>query len=355
MSTVAVVNTTPKTIFDDVEKVMELGEFKKTFSPNIKTILKLNLSWSLFYPACSTHPYIFDGLVKYLINNDFSPEKIVPIENETVVTKIDKGLKNNRWNSIIEKYNLNFEALTKTKWVPVKLSKPTLKLEEIFGQIIVPENVIDAQILHLPTIKCHGHSEMTGALKNAFGMLLKKVRFHSHLWIHEILTDLLLVQKEVCGPLFALTDGTIIGDGAGPRTHDLKLGNILLASNDMVSIDAIQCKVMGIPLKKVPKIKMCHDLGLGIGDLDQIELVGDYDRIENLPNFQTKTKMSPVIYWNRRLYDSPFKHILFDTNVFNIPVKLSATYHDYLWYPMKARKKIAWFYKTGWGKLFNNY
>ncbi|MFX0134661.1 MAG: DUF362 domain-containing protein [Candidatus Hodarchaeota archaeon] len=355
MSVVAAVKTTPKTIFDDIEKAMELGGLKKTFKPDIKTILKLNLSWSLFYPACSTHPYIFDGLMKYLINNDFSPEKIVPIENETVVTKIDKGLKNNRWNTIIKRYNLKFESLTETKWVRVKLKKPTLKLEEIFGQIIVPENVLKAQILHLPTIKCHGHSEMTGALKNAFGMLLKKVRFHSHLWIHEILTDLLLVQKEVCGPLFALTDGTIIGDGAGPRTHDVKLGNILLASSDMVSIDAIQCKVMGIPLKKVPKIKMCHDLGLGIGDLDQIEIVGDFDGMKKLPNFHTKTKMSPVIYWNRRLYNSPFKHILFDTNVFNIPVKLSATYHDKFWYPTKARKKIAWFMNTGWGKLFKKY
>ncbi|MHA1297867.1 MAG: DUF362 domain-containing protein [Candidatus Helarchaeota archaeon] len=355
MSTVAVVKTTPKTIFDDIEKVMELSGFKKTFKTNAKTVLKLNLSWSLFYPACSTHPYIFDGLMKYLINNDFNPDKIVPIENETVVTKIGKGLKNNRWDKIIKNYKLNFEALTETKWVPVKLSRPTLKLEEIFGQVIVPENVIKSQILHLPTIKCHGHSEMTGALKNAFGMLLKKVRFHSHLWIHEILTDLLLVQKEICGPLFSLTDGTIIGDGAGPRTHEVKLGNILLASSDLVSVDAIQCKVMGIPLKKVPKIRMCHDLGLGIGDLDQIEIVGDYDNIKQLPNFHTKTKMSPVIYWNRKLYNTPLRHMLFETNVFNIPVQLSATYHDRFWYPTKGKKKIAWFMKTGWGKLFNKY
>lgn len=355
MSTVAVVKTTPETIFDDIEKAMELGGFKKTFKPNKKTIIKLNLSWSLFYPACSTHPYIFDGLMKYLMNNDFNPDMVVPIENETVVTKIDKGLKNNRWDKIIKKYKLNFEPLTETKWVPVKLSKPTLKLEEIFGQITVPENVIDSQILHLPTLKCHGHSEMTGALKNAFGMLLKKVRFHSHLWIHEILTDLLLVQKEICGPLFSLTDGTIVGDGAGPRTHDLKLGNILLASNDMVSIDAIQCKVMGIPLNTVPKIKMCHDLGLGIGDLDQIELVGDYDNINKLPNFICKPKMSPVISWNRKLYNTPLKHILFETNVFNIPVQLSATYHDKFWYPTRGRKRIAWFMNTGWGKLLNKY
>lgn len=355
MATVAVVNTTPKTLFDDIEKVMELGGLKKTFSPDKKTILKLNLSWSLFYPTCSTAPYIFDGLVKYLINNDFSPQNIVPIENETVVTKIDKGLKNNRWDTIIKKFNLKFEPLTKTKWVPVKLSRPTLKLEELFGQVLVPENVIKAQILHLPTIKCHGHSQMTGALKNAFGMLLRKVRFHSHLWIHEVLTDLLLVQKEICGPLFALTDGTIVGNGAGPRTHDIAIGNILLASNDMVAIDAIQCRVMGLPLSKVPKIKMCHDLGLGIGDFDQIELVGDYNRLEQLPNFHMKPKMSPVVYWNRRLYNSPLKHMLFETNIFNIPVKLSATYHDRFWYPLKGRKRVAWFMKTDWGKLFSKY
>ena len=49
MSVVAAVKTSPKTIFNDIERVMELGGLKKTFNPKDKTILKLNLSWSLFY------------------------------------------------------------------------------------------------------------------------------------------------------------------------------------------------------------------------------------------------------------------------------------------------------------------
>ncbi|MGH7264853.1 MAG: DUF362 domain-containing protein, partial [Candidatus Rokuibacteriota bacterium] len=37
----------------------------------------------------------------------------------------------------------------------------------------------------------HGHSVTTGAVKNAFGGLLKEVRHYAHEFIHEVLVDLL--------------------------------------------------------------------------------------------------------------------------------------------------------------------
>ena len=35
----------------------------------------------------------------------------------------------------------------------------------------------------------HGHSQTTGAIKNAFGGLLKEVRHYAHEFIHEVLVD----------------------------------------------------------------------------------------------------------------------------------------------------------------------
>ena len=48
-------------------------------------------------------------------------------------------------------------------------------LDKIFPDgIYVPEMFIGRQVLHLPTLKTHGHSITTGAIKNSFGGLLQE-------------------------------------------------------------------------------------------------------------------------------------------------------------------------------------
>ncbi|HII14075.1 MAG TPA: DUF362 domain-containing protein, partial [Nanoarchaeota archaeon] len=64
MSIVAVVKTKPENVLEDYRKVMELADYKKFLPQKNETILKLNLSWSLYYPACSTQPWQLDGILK---------------------------------------------------------------------------------------------------------------------------------------------------------------------------------------------------------------------------------------------------------------------------------------------------
>ena len=56
MPKVAVVKTTPKTINEDIARVMDLADYDKFVSKDVATSIKLNLSWSKLYPACSTNP-----------------------------------------------------------------------------------------------------------------------------------------------------------------------------------------------------------------------------------------------------------------------------------------------------------
>ncbi|MFX0117418.1 MAG: DUF362 domain-containing protein [Candidatus Hodarchaeota archaeon] len=201
----------------------------------------------------------------------------------------------------------------------------------------------------------HGHSFMTGAMKNAFGLLLRTVRHHAHPVIHEILVDLLLVQKELCKGLYTLTDGTIIGDGAGPRTMIPREGNLLIGSSDLVAADAIQCYLMGINPAKVPKLTISEKRGLGTADLAKIEVVGDFNSIETLPVTQTSTGRSPVIYFDRKLRSS-FLAPLFHTPLFHIPIFASFFYHDVVWYPLIGKGYIKDFFANSeWGSLVQAY
>ena len=74
---------------------------------------------------------------------------------------------------------------------------------------------VGKSILHLPTVKTHGHSTTTGAVKNAFGGLLKTVRHYAHEFIHEVLVDLLYMQREIHPGVFAVMDGTVWATGRG--------------------------------------------------------------------------------------------------------------------------------------------
>ncbi|RKX69465.1 DUF362 domain-containing protein, partial [candidate division WOR-3 bacterium] len=51
---VAVLFTRPETVVDDIGRLMELAGFKKFLPQHISTILKINISWHHYFPACST-------------------------------------------------------------------------------------------------------------------------------------------------------------------------------------------------------------------------------------------------------------------------------------------------------------
>ncbi|TFF91320.1 DUF362 domain-containing protein, partial [Candidatus Thorarchaeota archaeon] len=309
------------------------------------------------YPACSTNPYILDGLLKKLIDDGFDRRSIQAVENETVVTNIYSGVKNNNWYPVMRKHGIRFLPLIDATYVDVDLPQETLVLERIFGEVIAPKEIFGTNIIHLPTVKTHGHTEMTGAMKDSFGLYLTKNRHLAHLKIHEVLVDLLLLQKTISHSEFVLTDGTIVGDGAGPRTMVPKIGNVLLASNDMVSADTVQTRLMGLDQSLVRKLQIASELGLGVSDPRDIEITGDFESWEDLPNFHLSTGKSPVITWNRGFLRFPgMETFLFRSPLMWLPTQLSGLYHDGIWLPLFGKKYVRWFLEeTEWGALWQSY
>ncbi len=353
MARVAVLRTKPETVIQDYEKLMYYARFKHYLPEDKGIILKLNLSWTKFYPACSTPPWQLDGVLTALKNNGY--EKIYPVENKTVVTKPVLGAKLNKWLPILKKHNLDFVPLTHVEWENFTLKKELLALDEIFPRDFkVPKMFFGKSVIHLPTMKTHGHTVTTGAMKNAFGGLITARRHHCHKKIHEVLVDLLTIQKEIHPSRFAVMDGTVAGDGAGPRTMTPRVANFILASNDMVAIDAISARMMGFDPLKIRYIKLAHDMGLGCGDVRQIDLVGD--DVSNV-NLRFSTGKSPVIFFDQlmRNHSHFIEKYLFHTKLFNMCIFGSEFYHDHLWYNTIGKHHINNFMKTGWGKLFRSY
>ncbi len=353
-SKVFVVHTSPRTVLKDYARLMKISNYKKVLSRKRKVVLKLNLSWSLFFPACSTPPWQLEGVLNVLKKDGY---EVIPVENQTVVTHPWKGVYFNKWLPILGRFGLEFVSLTDVEWVPYEPKGETPAMNELFGgKLIVPKLFLNSNVIHLPTFKTHGHTITSGAMKNAFGGLIPKYRHHSHKIIHEVLVDLLQIQKEIHPGIFAVMDGSIAGDGAGPRTMIPVEVNTILASEDQVAIDAIASKIMGFDPMKIDYIRIAHERGLGVGDPDQIELVGDEIR-----TFRFKVGKSPVVYFDQlfrvRLskYLPFIEKLVFHTPLFKIPILCSGIYHDSLWYPTVGKRRIKKFEKTGWGKLWLSY
>jgi len=355
-SLVAVVKTSPSTVLEDYGKVMRLAEYQKTIQPGGDTMLKLNLSWTQYFPACSTEPWQLEGTVRALLEDGFAREHLFPVENKTVVTNPRKGCKNNLWEPILDRYGLTFQPLPEVEWTVYKFQSPLLKLNHIFPEgIEIPKMYVGKSIIHFPTVKTHGHSITTGAIKNAFGGLLKEVRHYAHKYIHEVMVDLVMMQKEIHPGVFAVMDGTVAGDGAGPRTMFPRIKNYILASSDSVAIDAIAAKMMGFAPMEIPYLKMCHDRGLGVADPKQIEVVGE--DVSNV-NFGFQTKKSFVIWGDQMLRKGPLQFLekvaLHSPLVVWAPMA-SNVYHDLMWYPTVGQSRIREFRNTEWGKMFERY
>jgi len=355
-TTVAVLKTKPETILDDYKQLMHIAEYEGYIDKNKDTIIKLNLSWTKYFPACSSQPWQLEGLVRTLLNDGFSPQRLFPLENKTVVTNPHKGARNNLWLPVLERYGLPFISLPEVDWITYRFKSPLLKLNEIFPEgIEIPKMYMGKQIIHLPTVKTHGHSTTTGAIKNSFGGLLKEVRHYAHKYIHEVLVDLMYMQKELHPGIFAVMDGTVCGDGAGPRTMLPKIKNYILASGDQVAIDAIAAKMMGFDPLTIPYLRMCHERELGVADPDQIKVIGKNISEEN---FGFKANRSFVIWGDQliRLGSLRFleKILLHSPLVVWAPFA-SNLYHDFFWYPLIGQTRILQFKRTEWGRLWEKY
>jgi len=359
MSKVAIKRTRPETVLQDVQEVMELAGVRDALNRSSTTIIKNNLSWHLMYPSANTTPWQLEGVILGLQKAGF--DDLVCVENETVVCSATAGEILNKQRPVCEHYGVpikdNFRHAD-MKWQRYEPKAEMLVLDKIFPKgIYIPDYFHGKNVVHLPTVKCHIYTNITGAMKNAFGGLLSTKRHYCHSKIHETLVDLLAIQKEIHTGIFTVTDGTTAGNGAGPRTMIPITKNILMASDDCVAIDAVSAKLMGFEPMDHKFIRLAHERGLGTGRFDEIEIVGDIDAAKESWGFFTGDNAASCV--GKLFWFGPMRwleELMFHTPLVYIFIFASAIYHDKIWYPSRGRKVVnEWLEKSPWGQLFTHY
>ena len=66
---VAVLKTHPETVVEDYKKLMRMADYDKCLAKEKKICLKINVSWQIFYPGCSTTPWQLEGVIQTLLED----------------------------------------------------------------------------------------------------------------------------------------------------------------------------------------------------------------------------------------------------------------------------------------------
>jgi uncharacterized protein (DUF362 family) len=355
-STVALIRARPESILEDVARACGLGGAAAALPADAEVILKDNITWHLPFLSANTTPWQLEGVIRWLRDAD---RGMCAVHNDTVVTQPVAGLHNLKLQPVYDAYGVRQYFVNdpaSVRWEKWRPSTPTPWLDKVYPEgTEFPAMFHGRSVVHLPTVKTHIYTTNTGAVKNSFGGLLNTKRHYCHTHIHGVLADLVAVQKELHAGMFAVADGTLAGDGPGPRTMRPVRKDLLIASADPVAMDAVAARLMGFEPERIGYLKECGERGLGAVAAEDIELVGDdfefdwgFSVGDNLAS-----KVGDLLWFGalQRL-----QNLFFRTPLVRVFVAGSHVYHDEWWWKRHGRRrmrKVA--EETPWGALFEDY
>jgi uncharacterized protein (DUF362 family)/NAD-dependent dihydropyrimidine dehydrogenase PreA subunit len=145
-------------------------------------------------------------------------------------------------------------------------------------QLVVSRAVLDADILiSLPKFKTHALTQITGAIKNMFGILVggEKGRMHAVTGNFRNFAEALVDIYQIRPPDLVIMDAVVGMEGNGPSAGDLRRIGKIIASNDGVAVDAVMTAMMGKRPEKIHMLKVAGRRGIGEIDVSKLDVIGE--------------------------------------------------------------------------------
>jgi uncharacterized protein (DUF362 family) len=153
---------------------------------------------------------------------------------------------------------------------------------EVNGKILTSVNIakpaIDCDVLvSLPKMKTHMLTKYTGAVKNFYGVIpgSGKAAIHSLAPTEESFSNAVVDIYSVLKPNLAVMDGIVGMEGEGATNGTPIESRVILSSRDCVALDAVASEVMVFHHRDILTTCIAHNRGLGVGELERIEVVGE--------------------------------------------------------------------------------
>ena len=107
MSKVAVLRTSPETVVEDYGRLMDLAGYRQALPFDKQTCLRINISWHVYMPACSTTPWQMHGVIDKLKRDGYDVTRdLIAAQNDTVVVSCREGAVNNHLQPVLDRYQV---------------------------------------------------------------------------------------------------------------------------------------------------------------------------------------------------------------------------------------------------------
>jgi uncharacterized protein (DUF362 family) len=354
---VALIRTTAITVLNDYERLLDLVEFRRHLDPSATTILQIDVSRHFPFPAANTTPWQLEGTARALRAAGYAD--LAWTQRRPTIANPFKGTDLSGYAPIMRDYGIAACASLEpsdTRWVRYEPSGPMLVLDRVWKHAIeIPGCFCGANIVHLPTIRTDSATGMAGAMWSVAGGLHDPRRYPPRRWMHELLVDLLTVQREIQAGCLAVVDGTTIGNGPQARVPEVR--NVILASADPVAVDAVAARLMGFePLRDLKYVRLAHERGLGCGDVRAIELVGDIDLARESWRFSAGNHAAGLLDSLVQPGSLRLVRQLFGGTPLDGVIGGMERYNEYYRWPVQSRRVFeSWLRGTHWGELFQRY
>jgi uncharacterized protein (DUF362 family) len=237
-----------------------------------------------FKKHCYTSPEVLEAVINYLKNKG----AIVNVmENSTQANMTRIVFSINGYKEVCERtstniiyldeedyYEFEFKGKQSINEDPKGYNLKTFRLPSTIVKIM--EKRENITYINLPKLKTHSMARVTLGIKNQWGFPQHADRGKDHNYnLHSKLIDV----YELIRPDITIIDGTegTINGHYPPTAWEDKLVipfNILIGGRDTLSVDVVGARIFGLTLNEVPHLKIASERGLGVADLDEINIIG---------------------------------------------------------------------------------
>lgn len=346
---VAIVRTAPERVLDDYLRVLELSGCAALLQDAPAVVAYGNLTWTRFMPGGSSPPWQLDGVAALAAGRN----GWTWAAGSGHTGRPSRGAQDARWPQALARHGQRFTPLARNEVQPYPSSQRLMMLDDLFpAGLLLPRALEGTVAIHLPTLKTHGLVGLAGAVENMWSAWLPAGGGAAATHAHEVLVDLLTLQRCTHSAICAVMDGTIAGDGAGPRTVEPRTANVLLASTDVVALDAVAARLAGIDPFSLRYLALAYALGLGCADTDEVEVVGDGFTPGEVPLHARRPPAALTRTVLEELRMARLEDWLFRRRWL---APASVLYYDLLWYHAVGKHRLSAFRRSAWGRLFAAY
>lgn len=254
-----------------VTEILDSLRWESIVAPGIRVVIKPNLNTAVreHTPSSNTDPKLVVSVCRAFRERT---KEITLVESDGPRHEAERAFAVTGLHSISEELGIEFVNLSKSKTRPV--THPLLRGFEL------PEIVLDADlIVTLPVLKTHALTVFSGAIKNQWGCIPRSDR----ILLHKNLDELLPYINTVMRPKLAIMDGIIAMEGRGPSSGKPRRLDLILGSKDIVALDATAMRLVGLDPYQARHVVLSHQKGLGEIEENQIEIDGDFQRVDFEP------------------------------------------------------------------------